>query len=543
MTTEHSRIPRRYGSTLAPAFATLLLFVFVVVLHVPAAASISTTLPRTNNAAVIKTRKNKQYKTAVLLRGGSDEQQDDNNTCLTLSKGHEVEQEETNNKEHVVVENVAVESSLVEAEQKLEQGHDAKVEEVNPAAAGVVVSEIRQAATELRMQGKELHDQGDFGQAAAIFEQAANTLLPLLSSSSQSSTTTPNNNDDVEVSEEYATCRLHEALCHLKGQEFDQCIQACTKVLQDDKDDIDADADVDTVTETTTAQQDTTTTTVVLTVTPAVRARAYHRRAKAKLGLEDDVGALQDARSAAFLGDRKAVALYGRLMRESSPSSSNGSPFESILSPSPGSSSSSSSASAALLESLLNKSSSSSSSSSKNAGGGGSPMGDFSPASLLMGNNPLLGLLGAGKNGNGGGGGSMAKSVLLSVSKRLEDESTQNTICMYLQRANKAQFRQLAGMAGLSSSAVSEKQMDSLLKLCHGITPKTIIKTVRTTKRVAYGIQLVRKCLKILKKYRTVVFLLVLLQWTKSAVLRPLPIDKRVAKRALKEAMKASRRL
>ena len=347
---------------------------------------------------------------------------------------------------------------------------------------------IEKAAT-LRLQGKEFHDSGDFVQAALFFQQAADTL----------------GQDQGDLSEDYATCRLHQALCHLKEEDFAECVDACTNVLE------------------------------YGLSTPAVRARAYHRRAKAKLGLEDASGALQDARSAAFLGDRKAVALYGKLMRQSSSSANlmnqnnvgdTPSPFESMFGGNNGSGSSSS----ALLESLLSKSSSNNSVEDGAGGGISSLLGSF-PASLLLGKGGLGGLA----NDDGG----MAKSVLQSLSKKLEDDSTQSTICNYLQKTNLAQLSQFASMAGVG---ISDTQLSKLVNVCHGVTPTTIKKTVRRTKRAIWGVQLIRKFFKIVSKYKTLIVAVALLQWTKSAVLRPIPINKRATKTALKDAMKANRK-
>ena len=68
----------------------------------------------------------------------------------------------------------------------------------------------------------------------------------------------------------------------------------------------------------------TATTASTITIPAQIRARAHHRRAKARLSLGDLDGALEDARSAAFMGDRNAVQFYGRLMREGSGTSSGG---------------------------------------------------------------------------------------------------------------------------------------------------------------------------------------------------------------------------
>eukprot|EP00980_Cylindrotheca_fusiformis_P005340 scaffold1138_cov128-Cylindrotheca_fusiformis.AAC.22 len=347
---------------------------------------------------------------------------------------------------------------------------------------------IVEVATKLRLEGKDLHDKGDFESAAELFGKAANTLQQL---------------DQAEQTEEYVTCILHQALCYLKSKNYRLCLEACTSILQDDK-----------------PQYNHLNPAIS---TPAVRARAYHRRAKAKVGLGDPSGALHDARSAAFLGDRKAVALYGRLMRETplSPIQPSSTPNQFSHQAPPND---------ILLESLLNKSGRHSS---------GYSMPELSPSSLLMGGGPqnLIGSLGSGSNG-------LAKSVIQSLSKRLEEEETQTTICNYLKKTNKTQLQQLAAMAGLSN-AVRESDLDRLVKFCHGVTPRTIRRTVRTGKGAVYGIKVIRRTVAVLNKYKSLLVALILLQWTKSACMRPIPVDRmtarRATKRALKNAMKANR--
>jgi len=364
-------------------------------------------------------------------------------------------------------------------------------------------------ATELRLEGKEHHDQGDFVKAAEVFQRAADTLL-----SGDGDRVTK-----LRMSEDYATCRLHQALCNLKSENYELCIEACTDVLQDGSDDASSGS----------------------SHSPAINARAYHRRAKAKMALGDNAGALQDARTASFLGDGKAVNLYGKLMRESSSSD-----LSSLMNPfgPTGSSESSSSASplssphSALLESLMKKSS---------GGSGSSPGGfpDFSPASLLMGNGGGSNLLGA----LGSGGSGMAKSMAKNLVKKLDDESTHETICNFLQKTNTAQLKSFASMAGIDSSVLQDSQLDKLVSFCHGITPKGIRRTVRGTKVVVYFAKVIRRTLKVIQKYKSLIVAALILQWTKSAILRPLPIDTRAAKKAAKlaakqalnDAMKASR--
>ena len=122
-----------------------------------------------------------------------------------------------------------------------------------------------------------------------------------------------------------------------------------------------------------------------------------------------------------------------------------------------------------------------------------------------------------------GGAGSLAKSVLSSLSKKLEDEATHDGICTYLKSTNPVQVQSMASMAGVELSSESASK---LVDIAHGITPKTIRRTVKWSKRGVWGVQLIRKTMKLLSKYRHLIFLMFLFQWTKSAVLRPLPTPK-----------------
>eukprot|EP00526_Cylindrotheca_closterium_P000693 CAMPEP_0113634376 /NCGR_PEP_ID=MMETSP0017_2-20120614/17897_1 /TAXON_ID=2856 /ORGANISM="Cylindrotheca closterium" /LENGTH=377 /DNA_ID=CAMNT_0000545067 /DNA_START=247 /DNA_END=1380 /DNA_ORIENTATION=+ /assembly_acc=CAM_ASM_000147 len=350
------------------------------------------------------------------------------------------------------------------------------------------INENVELATKLRLQGKECHDEGDFKKAGELFQQAADAL---------------EQSGQKDHMDEYATCRLHQALCQLKEKRFDLCLEACTSILQDDDSTAPNSGDIQAV-------------------SPFIRARAYHRRAKAKLALEDRTGALQDARSAAFLGDSRGVALYGRLMREPTIQSDE----QSIVQ---GSNAQNSSPNMAMFESLLQSNKSSPSS---------SLMTDFSPASLLMGSggNNLAQALGSD------GGSSLAQSVIKSLSKRLDDENTHSTISNYLKKTNKSQLQQLLAMAGMSD--IQDSQIDRIVSICHGITPKTIKRVVKATKGAVYSIKLVRRIMQVVNKYKTVFVGLIILQWTKSALFRPTPIDKaakKVTKQVLDAAVKAAK--
>ncbi len=328
--------------------------------------------------------------------------------------------------------------------------------------------------TELRQAGKEAHDNGDFALASEFFQKAADSLK-------ENSESLPCN--------EYATYRLHQALCDLKAEKYNECLVTCSDILDGNA-----------------------------LFTSVVRARAYHRRAKAKLGINDQAGALQDARSAAFLGDQRGVALYGRLMRGSTLAKNASSTVDGLTSHQ-------SSPSAALFESLMSKSLLN-----------GQP--DLNPSLQFGGMDGIIKSLG----GSDTGGAGLAKSVIKSLSKRLDDENTQISISTFLQRTDKTQLQHFALMAGFD---VPDTYLDRIENMCHRITPKTVKRTVTTTRCAIYFARIVRRAYKLAQKYKTLLVALVLLQWTKSAILRPMPVDhvaaRRHAKELLKDAMKANR--
>lgn len=400
-------------------------------------------------ASFTRTKRSPFLSRSMAIRGGADETRQQDN-----EENRELPQES---------------AVLLTTEESPPENSTENATEETPVENGPLQNEssmtlAREQAQELREAGKDLHDEGDWEQAAVTFQKASLLLQdwePLL--------------------EEYATCRLHEALCRLKEKDYDLCVDACTAVLEREP-------------------------------PAAIRARALHRRSRAKLGLGLEEDALQDARSAAFLGDRKAVALYGKLMRQDSSNESlqdlfqggggGVNPFQSPAAATGDSSFSSS----ALLESLLNKSTS-----NKAA----------NPMSMLM-------------NGNNNMGGGLAKSVLSSLSKQVENESTQENICRYLQNANAAQVQQWAAMAGVP---LSKGHASRLVSFCHGVTPMGIRRSVKTTKRVWYGISLVRKISQVANKYRHFLVLWALLAWIKSALQRPIPVNKKAARLAMKQAL------
>jgi hypothetical protein len=459
---------------------------FVFLLWCKTSTSTSTTATSPNGNGNIESQKRRQQLLSRDISGPELKKLD----CRRLEYGH---YEYSTRRESLELRGGSCPEEGVESELSTAEANESTDEEDVESASvsvagedddiGLVSSDVaadvgddldssRSKASELRLEGKEAHDKGDFGLAAELFQKAADSLQ---------------DEETGALAEEYATCRLHQALCYLKSEEYDECLDACSDILESEA-----------------------------THTSAVTARAYHRRAKAKLALDDQAGALQDARSAAFLGDRKAVALYGRLMRETS-SSLSGTNADMAASPA--------SPSAALFESLMSKSSP-------------SDQTGFNPASLLFGGEKT-GLL----NSLGGSGGSgLAKSVITSLSKRLDDESTQDSISTFLQNTNKFQLQQFASMAGME---VPETVLDRIEGVCHGVTPRTIRRTLKTTKGVVYVVRIGRRISRLLQKYRSLIVFLIMLQWAKSAILRPMPVNRALAKKqakaALKDAMKANR--
>ncbi|KAL7437250.1 hypothetical protein ACHAXM_005536, partial [Skeletonema potamos] len=296
---------------------------------------------------------------------------------------------------------------------------------------------------------------------------------------------------------------------------------------------------------TTTSSTSTGKTTTTTTIPPQIRARAHHRRAKARLALGDLDGALEDARCAAFMGDRNAVQFYGRLMREGGATTAAVTTGGGELSSSPigmgrgsnpfldgmlgtnnpflpsSGAGSSSDFSSSLLSSLLTGSSGS---------GGGNPfglMGELlSPPAESKGKRRRGKKKNEGGGGGGGGGGmdSLAKSVLSNIMKRIEDEDTQEKICGYLQSTNKQQIMQFSTMAGVP---MKEENAQRLAGLANGITPKGIRKGLRRVKRGLKVVKTGRKILKVIDKYKPVIIVAVLLYWIRSAILEPYPISKK----------------
>ena len=94
----------------------------------------------------------------------------------------------------------------------------------------------RTSASDLRVAGVAHHHDGDLAAAADVFLRAAQELeagIHILEESLLEEEEEQEPAELAEMVEEAATCRLHEALCHLKQQKYARCIQSCTAVLED----------------------------------------------------------------------------------------------------------------------------------------------------------------------------------------------------------------------------------------------------------------------------------------------------------------------
>jgi len=454
----------------------------------------------------------------LLCRGGSssagagtattqeeDKKSEEKEIDTTISVDNDDESSKSNNNNIKVDNEEILSSSSLQDEQQVENNSKEESEEDNNNSKEFISENdndddndnnnntvVLSKATTLRQKGKTLHDEGNLEMAAEVFAEAAESLMIRIEE---------NNNDDESlmiriedeniIMEDYCTCRLHEALCYLKMENYELCIDVCTTVLEEEE------------------------------ITSVIRARAHHRRAKAYLQLNLEDEALQDARSAAFLGDRKAVAFYGKLMR------GNFNEEDTIASPpmlkdlllgknpflEPSSLSSSllstnnnneNNLTSKLTSSILGQLLGGKGSSSNN-----DPTDDNNNFSNIMAEAPSL-------LGKGGTGGLLAKSLLSSLTKRLEKDPY--SICKFLHKADASQVQSFGALAGFP---ISSDQASKVTRLCHAVTPKLIRRTMSVSKKAWYGYRLLTKTGKVIHKYKNILILWALLFWIQSAIQRP----------------------
>jgi hypothetical protein len=247
--------------------------------------------------------------------------------------------------------------------------------------------------------------------------------------------------DNATDDDDYATLKLHEALCYLRAEQYDAVVDLCTQLLKEEN-----------------------------AYSTAICARAYYRRAKAyhlssnaNANAKNTERVLADARRAAFLGDKKAVAFYGQLMRsESETTSASSSPL-------------------LALSALF-------------------------PQNHRNGPSPATGLV---------------QSVVQSLLKRMDDRATQEQICRALQNTSTEQLQQYGALLGLPVAH------SAVVRFCHGMSLPRLRRLVRWTKTLAALLQWGRKLLRLGTKYRTLLAVGFLYGWIQAAWCRPLPVSKR----------------
>jgi hypothetical protein len=332
-----------------------------------------------------------------------------------------------------------------------------------------------------------------------------------------------NNNTTTTAIVDRATCKLHEALCLLKDGRPKECITACTNILVDDQQGPGDNDNSNTMQyHGSSSSSSSSNTNNILPLPAQIRGRAYFRRAKAKLAIHDINGALDDAHSGAFLGDKNAVQLYGKLMRQRSSSSSltnddNDGPSKDI--------------SSSILHNLLSSSGRTGSSSSGSIWD--NQLIQESMAELLLGrkeNEMDINKSQQRRNKRNTHHGrssttttstkndSLVKSILTSLMKHIEDEDTQQTICNLIQSTNSQQVLQYASMAGIP---IKIETASRLVSLVNGITPKVIHNSLSKIKIGYTIIMSVRQIFKVIDDYKSIIIVIVLLLWLKNAFVEP----------------------
>ena len=153
--------------------------------------------------------------------------------------------------------------------------------------------------------------------------------------------------------------------------------------------------------------------------------------------------------------------------------------------------------SSSLLSSLL--------SGSNNGNGGGNPLGIMGDLLSPPPTNPKGGKSRLRKK-KGGGMDTLAKSVLSSLLKRIEDEETQVTICNYLQSTNVRQVMQFSSMAGVP---MTEQNAGRLVSFANGVTPKGISKSISKVRQGITVVNTLRQIWKVIDKYKPVIVLVI----------------------------------
>ena len=125
---------------------------------------------------------------------------------------------------------------------------------------------------------------------------------------------------------------------------------------------------------------------------------------------------------------------------------------------------------------------------------------------------------------------SLAKSLLMKLVQKIDEEDTQKTVCQFLNNnaANEQQLTQYASIVGVP---LSSEQASKIVSFATNLTSHGLKKGVSLTKRVLKLAQIGLKFVRVVAKYRHLIVYFMLLGWIKSANLRPIHVNVPVKKR------------
>ncbi|GMI47572.1 hypothetical protein TrCOL_g4632 [Triparma columacea] len=324
-------------------------------------------------------------------------------------------------------------------------------------------------ATSHRSSGKLLHDTNDYTEAAKEFNLAAETAQKALLIHSSTQTTLTNSSpqtmslDEVKaLVGEYTTAKLHGSLCALKLGEYKEALElareASIKESEPSSSSSSSDSDSD-VNEYTTSSSTHPLSEYVNLVPVKSLARSHFRAARASQLLGQTESSKEDARIAAFLGDDKGAALYGRIIRDEGgmDNEMGQTGFRGIV---------------------------------EEIGNQDFGTDDLGGLSALTGLGGLGGMKGIGGGNSPDGSIDLLKSFLTNALSSLSNPSTRTSIASFCQSASPGTVLGLAAMAGAD---VGKDRADSISRIAKSITEDRLEKAVIWTGRI-------RKVFKVIKR-------------------------------------------
>eukprot|EP00566_Odontella_aurita_P010045 CAMPEP_0113559106 /NCGR_PEP_ID=MMETSP0015_2-20120614/18713_1 /TAXON_ID=2838 /ORGANISM="Odontella" /LENGTH=418 /DNA_ID=CAMNT_0000460707 /DNA_START=233 /DNA_END=1486 /DNA_ORIENTATION=+ /assembly_acc=CAM_ASM_000160 len=181
--------------------------------------------------------------------GGEDEADEEGSEGEAESESPAVAEDDTPSAEAEADDGAQEGSEATADDEEEEEEKGAETASADEGEYAPSAAHRREART-LRTVGKELHDSGNLADAASTFRRAAEELdlaiglLSQLDAASTALTEVTEEGTEIhrraahaseldELSDERATCVLHEALCRLKLGDHAGCVESCTDVLGD----------------------------------------------------------------------------------------------------------------------------------------------------------------------------------------------------------------------------------------------------------------------------------------------------------------------